>query len=152
MLSKPLFMYPPVYLSLFILAQWGLSIYYPIVELNIAPWGFWLGAAIVALAVSVVLVINFQFKRAQTSIIPYQQSEALLSTGFFSLSRNPIYLMMALGLLGTGVMFNCLSGLLLVILFPPVIQWRFIRAEEAMVEEVFGEEYRKYKARVRRWI
>ena len=152
MLAKPLFLYPPVYLALFLLAQWGLDTHYPV--LNFAPtvWLFWLGAGLIAASVLVVLLINFQFKKAETSIIPYKESDALLTSGFFAYSRNPIYLMMATVLLGAALMFSSLAPFLPVFVFPILIQWRFIKAEEAMVEEAFGEEYREYKASVRRWI
>ena len=152
MLSKPWFMYPPVYVGVFLLAQWWLSINYPLVNLGLPAWVFWLGAGLIGLALLIPFLINLQFRRAETSIIPYKECDAIITDGFFAYSRNPIYLMMAVGLIGSGLMFDALSGLLIVVLFPIIIQWRFIRAEEATVEAAFGEEYRAYKAKVRRWI
>ena len=152
MLSKPIFMYPPVYVLVFIFAQWWLSLNYPMAVFGAAPWVFWLGVSLLFLAISVVVLINSQFKRAETSIIPYKDCDALITDGFFAYSRNPIYLMMALGLVGTGLMFSAWSAILIVVLFPIIIQWRFIHAEEMTVEKAFGECYRDYKASVRRWI
>ena len=151
-LSKPIFMYPPVYVLVFIGAQWWLSANYPIEIYKFAPWVFWLGASFVVLAALVAIIIKFQFSKAETSIIPYKECDALVTDGFFAYSRNPIYLMMAVGLLGTGLMFSTLATIIIVPIFPMFIQWRFIKAEEAMVEKAFGDEYREYKASVRRWI
>jgi protein-S-isoprenylcysteine O-methyltransferase Ste14 len=145
-------MYPPVYMIVFILAQWWLSLNYPVLALDLSPWGFWLGVSLVVIGFVVSLLIKFQFKRAETSIIPYKECDALLTTGFFAYSRNPIYLMMAIVLFGSGLMFSNLAALIIVPIFPIIIQWRFIRAEEATIESAFGEEFREYKSKVRRWL
>lgn len=145
-------MYPPVYVLVFIFAQWWLSVNYPIAVLSLSPWVYWLGAGLVGFAALVAILINFQFRKADTSIIPYKECDALITDGFFAYSRNPIYFMMAVGLLGTGLMFSTIAALIIVPIFPIIIHYRFIRAEEATVESAFGEQYREYKAKVRRWI
>ena len=76
----------------------------------------------------------------------------LLTTGLYRFSRNPIYLGMTLTLLGWGLVLGSLGALLLVPLFPPWIERLFIRTEEAMLEDQFGDAYRAYAARTRRWL
>jgi len=155
MQSKPLFMYPPVWMATGLGAQWALDHYYPLLQLIAAPWPHWsdfLGIAIIVASVLKVIWINFQFKRAKTTIIPYKEPEALLDTGFFAHSRNPIYLAMLFVLLGSALIYGSLSVLLPAIIFPFIIYYRFIRVEEAMMEEHLGEAYTAYKTRVRRWL
>jgi protein-S-isoprenylcysteine O-methyltransferase Ste14 len=63
-----------------------------------------------------------------------------------------MYLGLALGLSGFAVWLGTLTPFLVVPLFAWVITVRFIRHEEQRLEARFGDQYRAYKARVRRWI
>ena len=151
-MKKPKFLFPPVYLLIFLLMQWGISVYWPnwpLPEdswLSVFKWGVGL------VGVGLLLYSSFQIKRADTTIIPYEESDALVTEGLFAYSRNPIYLGMVMMLLATALDFGTWVGLALVPAFVVLIEWRFIRPEEAMLEATFGEPYRQYKAHVRRWI
>lgn len=63
-----------------------------------------------------------------------------------------MYLGITLMLLGVALLFGTVSPLLLAVLFPIVLERRFIRLEERMLAEAFGGEWERYRARVRRWL
>ncbi len=76
----------------------------------------------------------------------------LVTTGIFRYSRNPIYLGMAIMLMGWFFHLEswiCLSGVVLFVAFINTFQ---IDPEEEALTKIFGEEYKRYKARVRRWL
>lgn len=63
-----------------------------------------------------------------------------------------MYLGMVVILLGIAVLFGSISPFISIPVFIWLIQSNFIRLEEAALEEIFGDEYREYKTRVRRWL
>lgn len=89
---------------------------------------------------------------AGTNPDPTQASTAVVSDGPFRYSRNPIYVGFAIILVGFGLLMNSwwFVPVLVVVIF--VINTQVITYEEAYLEHKFGDEYRQYKARVRRWI
>lgn len=91
-------------------------------------------------------------KRAGTNIEPWKPTTAIIDDGIYGYSRNPIYLGMALVCAGLAVAGGSLAALLLLIPCLVVIRVYVIGREEAYLESKFGDEYRNYKTRVRRWI
>ena len=75
-----------------------------------------------------------------------------MTHGLFDHSRNPIYLSMVVALLGIFVVLGSLSPLAAVPVFVAIIRTRVIAVEEVMLEETFGDVYRAYESRVRRWL
>ena len=117
-----------------------------------AAGGFWLGVAIGVCGLLLVLWAGGHFVRAGTPLPPHRPTSALVSEGPYRRSRNPIYLGMALIYIGV-VCATASTGVLL--LFPAVIavmEFGVIRREERYLEGKFGDSYRAYKARVRRWL
>jgi protein-S-isoprenylcysteine O-methyltransferase Ste14 len=110
------------------------------------------GWVLIGVGLSVALFVDFIFKRRGTTILPFRESSALVLTGPFLVSRNPIYAGMAAALLGLGVLLGTALPFGAVPVFVWVVDRYFIRREEAMLEAAFGAEYRDYKTRVRRWI
>ncbi|MFC3199576.1 methyltransferase family protein [Parapedobacter deserti] len=76
----------------------------------------------------------------------------LVTTGIYGFSRNPVYLGMAVLLIGWTVMLTNWTAIIGVAVFAGVITGFQIIPEEKTLEYVFGDEYRRYKSRVRRWI
>ena len=72
--------------------------------------------------------------------------------GPFRFTRNPIYLGMVLLLSGAAVGLGSLSPWFVIPPFILAIAFDVIPAEEAMLTETFGDAYRAYQSRVRRWI
>ncbi|TNF87017.1 MAG: isoprenylcysteine carboxylmethyltransferase family protein [Gammaproteobacteria bacterium] len=116
-----------------------------------SPWQY-LGLLPVLVGVVMAVQGSRLFDRAGTNIIPFTESSALVTSGVFSISRNPMYTGMVLALAGTALIMNGLLAWLVVIAFTALIRGFFIRTEERLMEKTFGEEYLAYKASVRRWI
>jgi protein-S-isoprenylcysteine O-methyltransferase Ste14 len=112
----------------------------------------WAGAVPIAAGVGLVLWCAGLFRRAETTIIPFQESSSLLTAGPYAWSRNPIYAGMALTLGGVALALGSVTPWLVVPAFVGWIGHRFIRVEEAMLRERFGAEYQAYCGRVRRWL
>lgn len=113
-----------------------------------APVG--IASLLVALAVAVAAVRRF--RSARTSLQPWEPSTALITDGPFRLSRNPVYIGYTLLYLGVAFWVNSAWPLV----FLPLVLWLMRRMvidrEEAYLEHRFGEVYRTYKRRVRRWL
>ncbi|NQY64606.1 MAG: TIM barrel protein [Alteromonadaceae bacterium] len=106
---------------------------------------FLAGFAIIAISI-------FAFKRAKTHIEPWQPTSAIISTGLFAYSRNPIYLAFCLITIGVGIFLN--NGWITLSFIPSafIIFHIAIKKEELYLAEKFGEEYLQYKGKVRRWL
>lgn len=147
---KPRFL-PPVYFVAAVAVMLELGFYLP-VAIVLSPPVTYVGAGLIGAGLAVVMIVWRRFERAETTIKPYESSTALVTDGLFALSRNPIYTAMVLALIGVAVLLGTVTPLVVIPIFIYLIQRNFIIAEERMLEEVFGDEYRAYKSRVRRWL
>jgi protein-S-isoprenylcysteine O-methyltransferase Ste14 len=142
---------PPIYFFGSLLASWLLHAFVPVARIVPAPFN-WAGAVLVAGGLVLALWAAGLFKRAGTPIKPFTQSTALVTSGVYRFTRNPMYLGMATVLLGEAVLFGTLTAFVPLPLFVWQIQRKFVREEEAFLEGIFGPAYVEYKARVRRWL
>lgn len=142
---------PPVILLVFIVFGAVLEIFVP---RPFAPdWAqTYLGPALVVGAVAVAIIAERQFKRAGTSAKPWVPTTAIVTTGMFSVSRNPMYVAMVVLLFGLAFAGNTLWILTATVGFVGVMHYGVILREEAYLERRFGTVYTDYKAKVRRWI
>ena len=92
--------------------------------------------------------------RARTDVNPYRPTTAIVITGPFRFSRNPIYLSLTLLYLGVTLLLvgAALWPLLLLAPLLAVMRWGVIAREERYLEGKFGDEYRRFRGRVRRWL
>jgi protein-S-isoprenylcysteine O-methyltransferase Ste14 len=104
-------------------------------------------AGVIVAAASVGLFI-----RKRTAIIPYKPAIALVTSGIYRWSRNPMYLGLALVYLGLALLLNSLPVLVLLPVVLAIIQSQVIVREEAYLERAFGPTYAAYKRQVRMWI
>jgi protein-S-isoprenylcysteine O-methyltransferase Ste14 len=107
------------------------------------------------LFISGIVVIRwfFQTMRHNNAPVAYSAAESeLVTDGPFRYTRNPMYLAIVLFHAGLACLVNALGFALVLPLHILVMQYGVIRHEERHLEHVFEEEYRAYKARVRRWI
>jgi protein-S-isoprenylcysteine O-methyltransferase Ste14 len=110
------------------------------------------GAVLIVLAGALAFSAIARFLRAGTNVPTRQPTTALVTTGPYRFSRNPIYTGMILLLLGVGVMVDSAWILTMAIPFALVIRYGVIAREERYLEAKFGESYRRFRASVRRWI
>ena len=83
---------------------------------------------------------------------PMHRPESLVLVGPYKYSRNPLYLGGLLALLGLIIVWSSAVTAILTILVYIIFRCFFIKREEVILEEEFGDEYREFKSRVRRWI
>lgn len=116
---------------------------------GLAPWLGWMLVGAGCLGFVLALAALW---RAGTSVNPYKASSAVAAAGIYRFTRNPIYLADTLTYLGAALLCGSAWPLLLLPLALAVVQKGVIAREEVYLERKFGEEYRQYKARVRRWL
>jgi protein-S-isoprenylcysteine O-methyltransferase Ste14 len=142
---------PTTYLLIAILLCVALHFLAPILYILPSPWNL-IGLIPLFLGVWINLSADRAFKKAETTVKPFEESNALIQDGAFRLSRNPMYLGFAAILLGISALLRSLSPYVVVVVFVVLIDLVFIRVEEQMLEEKFGNEWKRYRSRVRRWI
>ena len=91
-------------------------------------------------------------KKEKTTVKPFEKPAVLIQTGPFKFSRNPMYLGMALLMLGFEFILGCFTSFIGIILFVFIMESLFIPGEEKILQEQFGDEYVKYQKNVRRWL
>jgi protein-S-isoprenylcysteine O-methyltransferase Ste14 len=91
-------------------------------------------------------------RRAGTSQNPRRPTTALVISGPFRISRNPLYLSLLCLYAGIALFLNSLWLLLLAVPLIAVLRLGVIGPEERYLERKFGDEYRQYRAQVRRWL
>jgi protein-S-isoprenylcysteine O-methyltransferase Ste14 len=107
----------------------------------------------VLLVLSLVGMSGFlAFRRHRTSPNPYRPSTTLVTDGPYRFTRNPMYVGFTLMYLGVALWAGALWPVVLLPVVLVVMQRGVIAREERYLEAVFGEEYRAYRGRVRRWI
>ena len=89
---------------------------------------------------------------ADTTLEVNKPVSSLVQDGPFRYSRNPGYLSLAMIYAGIAILRNALLAIVLLPLLVVVTQRELIEREERYLERTFGEEYRAYKRRVRRWV
>ena len=141
---------PPVWMLGHGVATWIAARILPLVDFSgRVPRG--LGIALVAAGVGLAAWAALWFARKRTPIEPRETPRALIVEGPFRLNRNPIYSGMALVLVGYALWLGALSSLLVALLFPFVVDRRFVRGEEAALRDRFGADAVAYLAETRRW-
>ena len=92
------------------------------------------------------------FMEDKTTINPNKKSSKLIVRGPYRFSRNPIYFGISLILLGLAIFSGSLISILFAFLFPALVNFIIIPFEEKVLAKTFGNQYSKYKLKVRRWI
>jgi protein-S-isoprenylcysteine O-methyltransferase Ste14 len=144
------FKYPPFLTLLGLILQGFLNSFLPFYSFNYFPTI--LGIALVLIGVGSIVYLLGLFKKKETAILPDGDPEVLLTDGPYRYSRNPIYISMTIILIGSAMLYNCLSAFIIPILFMILVKNIWIDYEEAKLKKIFGQEYLNYQKKVRRWI
>ncbi|MBI1980700.1 MAG: isoprenylcysteine carboxylmethyltransferase family protein [Methylocystis sp.] len=110
------------------------------------------GAAIVVLALANDVWCFRIFSRHQTTIMPHRAASFLVTEGPFRFSRNPIYVSHVALIFGLGLFLGSPFTLLLTPVLAVGLTKLAIKPEERRLLEKFGDDYRSYVARTRRWL
>lgn len=111
-----------------------------------------LGAAVFVLALALAIWAMDTMTRAGTNVPTNRPTTAIVEGGPYRFTRNPIYMGMFGGLIGLGIAFDNPWLLAMLVPFALVIRYGVVAREEAYLERKFGEPYRGYRRRVRRWL
>ena len=144
--------HPPVLWLLLILIGIGINYLIPLAFLPSYLPVQWLGGAIWLLGFCIALIAIWQFRQARTDVQVHTPTSAIVQSGVYGWSRNPIYLGGHIGLAGVAIGFNSLWVLLGLVPFYLVIRHGVVAREEAYLERKFSADYLAYKSRVRRWL
>jgi protein-S-isoprenylcysteine O-methyltransferase Ste14 len=152
--NAPIFPKPPVVALLVIAVGWALNHFVPLgpAGKSLPPESAIAGGLIMACGVAIALFAARQMIRARTTFLPGGKASALVFTGVYKRTRNPMYLSMTFFTLGLGI---ATVNPWMVVLAPALLlylQERVVKREEAYLKERFGEEYTDYMRKVRRWL
>lgn len=106
----------------------------------------------IVLGFGVIFWARTLFRRAQTPLRPGERATALVTSGPYRLSRNPMYAGVVVMLLGIALCVGSLPMLIPPIGFFALMSLVFIPSEEQRLRETFGDSYITYTMKVRRWI
>jgi protein-S-isoprenylcysteine O-methyltransferase Ste14 len=112
----------------------------------------WPGALVFGLALALFAWAIVTMTRAGSNVPTNRPTTTIVESGPYRFTRNPIYLGMFLGLIGLAIAFDTLWLLLTMVPFALVIRYGVVAREEAYLERKFGDVYRAYRSRVRRWL
>ena len=153
MKTDPRKMFRPPFLAIgALVVAWGVDRMFPTSPIAALPAR--LGAAIAFLTAGGVLAAWTVrlFDRAGTTHKPWEKPSGLVREGPYRHSRNPMYVGVALFLLGIGALVGTVPFLLVPVVWLVVVDRFFVRFEERLLADLCGEAYWQYKRRVRRWI
>jgi protein-S-isoprenylcysteine O-methyltransferase Ste14 len=112
-----------------------------------------LGSLIIATGIAIGLASVYSFRKARTTVLPAgRPTTAIVESGPYRFTRNPMYVAMALAYFGLSLLLNSVWPLLLLPFVLVLVDLSVIRREEKYLVAKFGEPYREYCMRVRRWL
>lgn len=142
---------PPTYLLVAIILQLLLHFVVPVVKFIPVPWNL-LGVLPLALGIAMNLIADGVFKKVDTTVKPFKESSTLVTDGIYAHTRKPMYVGYGLMLAGLAILVRSLTPWLVIPVFAVLMDRMFIRIEERMLADTFGETWDTYSKRVRRWV
>jgi protein-S-isoprenylcysteine O-methyltransferase Ste14 len=142
--------HPPIIYAISILSGIGLNNLWPLSM----PFGLHnrlYGSIIIVISVCIAGWALLHFHRNDTDVRPDKPDSALITSGPYRFTRNPLYMVLTLVQITVAIWLDNLWIVLLVVPSVIVITRYAITREELYLEQLFGQEYLKYKQRVRRW-
>ena len=143
---------PPLAWGLVVIAGLALNWLVPLPFLPADLPAGWLGGAVFVLALALVAWAIVTITRAGSNVPTNLPTTTIVESGPYRFTRNPIYLGMLVGLIGFAIAFDNLWLLMMLVPFALVIRFGVVAREEAYLDRKFGDIYRSYRARVRRWL
>ncbi|QUM75976.1 isoprenylcysteine carboxylmethyltransferase family protein [Moritella sp. 24] len=144
---------PPIVAALFAFVMWCISLLLPTVEMSTAiRWV--LSVVVIATGVFFCLAGVVSFRQAKTTVNPLkpETTTALVDSGIYAISRNPMYVGFSLFLLAWAVYLSSPWVSVGVLGFVMYMNRFQIVPEERALKGIFGPEFTQYQAKVRRWL
>lgn len=142
---------PPAVFILALVMSWGIQQFVPLPFIAHST-ALWIGLALVAAGLVVAMMSVVTMIRGHGTVNSHAPSDALVVTGIYRISRNPMYVSNALMYTGFAIAIGLPWGLILLPLLLVYTQVAVIAPEEKYLSSAFGQQYTDYKARVRRWL
>jgi len=111
-----------------------------------------LGIIPIIIAIKIAKSAKEAMQQAKTPIHPSKPTTAIVTSGSYSFSRNPLYVTFLLLQIALAILINSLWILIFIIFLFIVLDFWVIEREEAYLERKFGSVYLSYKTKVRRWL
>ena len=145
---------PPPAVALVVALAMGWVTRYGVLEGVPPPWRIGVALAVAAVGACFDVAGIIAFRRAKTTVNPMkpEKSAALVSTGVYRITRNPMYVGMVFILLAWAVYLTSAWALFGPLVFAAYITHFQIKPEERVLAARFGVEFASYQARVRRWL
>jgi protein-S-isoprenylcysteine O-methyltransferase Ste14 len=143
---------PPLALGFAVIAGLALNWLIPLPFLPANLPAGQLGIAVFVLALALFAWAIVTMTRAGSNVPTNRPTTTIVESGPYRFTRNPIYLSMFLALIGLAIAFDSLWLLIMLVPFALVIHYGVVRHEEAYLDRKFGDVYRGYSSRVRRWL
>ena len=150
--SAQVVIHPPFAWGLALIAGLGLNWLVPLPFLPADLPAGCLGAAVFVLALALGVSAVLTMTKAGSNVPTNRPTTTIVENGPYRFTRNPIYLGMFLGQIGLAIAFNSLWLLMMLVPFAFVIHYGVVAREEAYLGRKFGDAYRGYCSRVRRWL
>jgi protein-S-isoprenylcysteine O-methyltransferase Ste14 len=112
----------------------------------------WPGLALVVLGVGIAIWGGRTMLAARTNVDPSLPATAIVVSGPFRFSRNPLYLALTLVYVGLTLALNSWWGIVVLVPLLIVMHLGVVLREERYLEHKFGEVYRQYRSKVRRYL
>ncbi len=130
--------------------QWVVPLSFP--RAGAAAIFIFAGIALIILGIILAALARGEFRRHAQPTDPGQPTQKIITTGVFSISRNPLYLGGISMLVGLALACNLPWAIILLLPASIACYYILILPEERYLAEKFGEAYRLYTERVHRWI
>ena len=153
MRSLELVVPPPAVMLIVALLMWVLASYIPVLTFTaISSLSIAVIVALMGLVISTAGIVSF--RNQKTIIDPRKPAEvsALVTSGVYRFTRNPMYLGTLLILIGWGIYLGHVLAIASAFLYVPYINRYQILSEERLLQEKFGAQFSAYKTKVRKWI
>lgn len=116
------------------------------------PYRVWTGFGIITAALLLMAWAILEMRAKNTSPLPWEETTALVIYGPFRFTRNPIYLGDLMIMVGLALVLGTTWLLVTAAIAVPLTRLLVIQHEEKDLETLFGDDWRNYAAKVRRWI
>ena len=103
-------------------------------------------------AIAIVVVARRELIKHHEHPNPYKPTGAIVSTGIYGRTRNPIYIALHIVVLALAIAANNAWLLVAMPVLFVLLEFGVVRAEERYLAGKFGAEYAAYRQKVRRWL
>ena len=130
-----------------------IAIYIVLPATRIIQYPFNLAGIIIFLVGGYIAISQKKFfQKTNTPMPPSSKPNMLHTKGAFRYTRNPMYLGITIGIFGLAILMSSFINFCFPVLFLVIMDMVYIRREEKILEDEFGDAYLEYKDNVRIWI